>query len=205
MKCHTETSNHWISYESMHWKELNGMFATEASFFTLKCEFVRLCFLAFRWNMWSSATCRLYRECCTDTCRLKECCSLTALRKTRRWEDVIHRECVRNVQCVLLNESNIHLPVYNRVKEAPRLWWTLLCSWGRFVTTLTCSSTLRWSFVSHIPHLRSYFIPVCLSLEFVAPCLTYIFVVYSAGIFLWALGLHWRHCSGVRRTKSLHS
>lgn len=39
-------------------------------------------------------------------------------KKVRRRDS--HRECVRNVQCVFLNETNIHLPVYNRVKEAPR-------------------------------------------------------------------------------------
>lgn len=60
-----------------------------------------ICFLAFRWNMWSSATCRPCRECCIDTCRLKECCSLMALRKTRRWEKTwFPSRICEDVQCV---------------------------------------------------------------------------------------------------------
>ncbi len=42
---------------------------------------------------------------------------------------------------------------------ALRLWWTLLCSWGRFATTLICSIKLRWSFVSHSTHKSSF---ICL-------------------------------------------
>lgn len=44
------------------------------------------CFLPplCRLSMWSSVTCRHYREYCTGTCKLKESCLLMALRKTRR-------------------------------------------------------------------------------------------------------------------------
>ncbi len=77
---------------------------------------------------------------------------------------------------------------------AQRLWWTLLCSWGRFATTLICSIKLRWSFVSHSTHKSSF---ICLVYKQLVWC---IFVFCFAGIFLWALGLHWRRCSGVRRT-----
>lgn len=154
MKCHKETSNDWISYESERTKRhvcywsfyfYTEMWFCPSLFPCVQVEYVIKCDMSALQRV-------LYRHMQAKGVLLTD--GSEKDKKVRRRDS--HRECVRNVQCVFLNESNIHLPVYNRVKEAPRLWWTLLCSWGRFVTTLTCSSTLRWSFVSYIPHMRSY-------------------------------------------------
>ena len=44
-----------------------------------------LCVVVFRWSMWSNVICHLFRGFFITTCTKLVCCSLMALRKTKRW------------------------------------------------------------------------------------------------------------------------
>lgn len=112
-------------------------------------------------------------------------------RRDSRWE------CVRNVQCLWTGLISINLLQ------------------GKGGTKTLMNTIMQLRKICNHPYMFQHIeVIICFSyslpMRSFSSCIAYLldlwhlvwhifFVVCFAGIFLWALGLHWRHCSGVCR------